>query len=231
MGAMITYKVGDKNAKGYLALPEKGSGPGVLVMHAWWGLTDFFTGLAERLAREGFVVLAPDLYDGRTADTIPDAEQLIGALDYRQAIKYEEAAAEYLLSQPAVQGDRIGAVGFSMGASYATWLAALNHHVAAVVLFYGGSEQGEGYENETNAAFLGHFVDPDAYESLEEARQLEQRLLSAGKEAVFHVYPGAGHWFFEGNRPGAYNPEAAALAWSRTVEFLHNHLDSPTARD
>src|SRR5437016_9037266 len=123
MGEMVEFEANDKRATGYLALPEQGQGQGqgVLLLHAWWGLNDYFKDLAGRLAGEGFVVLAPDLYDGTTALTIEDAEGLIRTLDAREAIHYETGAMDYLLEHPAVRGKRIGAVGFSMGAAYATW--------------------------------------------------------------------------------------------------------------
>jgi carboxymethylenebutenolidase len=196
----------------------------VLLLHAWWGLNDFFKDLAARLAAEGFVVLAPDLYDGRTASTVEEAERLIGSLDSGEAIQYETGAADYLLKHQALQGSRIGAIGFSMGGAYATWLAALKPEVAAVVLFYGGAEQGESVARETRAAFLGHFAEHDEYESQEGMRQFEAQLRSAGREAAFFIYPGTGHWFFEDDRPHAYDADAAGIAWQATVDFLHLKL-------
>ncbi|MDQ3929789.1 MAG: dienelactone hydrolase family protein, partial [Chloroflexota bacterium] len=195
-----------------------------LLCHAWWGLNDFFQELADRLSQEGFVVLAPDLYDGRTAATIEEAEALIYTLDYKEAINYETAAAGYLLSHPAVEGDRLGAVGFSMGGAYVTWLATLNPSVSAVVLFYGGVEQEADFAIRTRAAFLGHFAEDDPYESSEEMRRMEAMLRAARRDVAFEVYPGTGHWFFEGDRQDAYNAEAAELAWRRTLEFLRAKL-------
>jgi carboxymethylenebutenolidase len=225
LGEWIKYIAGEREGRGYLALPPQGRGPGVLLCHAWWGLNSFFQGLAERLAGEGFVVLAPDLYDGKTASTIEEAEALIYTLDYREAIKYETAAAGYLLEHAAVEGDRLGAIGFSMGAAYVTWLAALRQQVSAVVLFYGGVEQEADYPLRTRAAFLGHFAEDDPYESSEEMHRLEAMLRVARRDVAFHVYPGTGHWFFEDDRPDAYNPEAAQMAWQRSLDFLHGKLD------
>ena len=224
MSEMIELQAEGANATGYLAVPTGGTGPGILLMHAWWGLNSFFKELADRLANEGYVVLAPDLYGGKTASEIEDAERLSGELDYRQAIKVEEAALDYLLNHPAVRGDKIGAIGFSMGAAYATWLATLRPEVTAVALFYGATGQELDYATQTRAAFLGHFAEGDEWEPDEGVKQLESQLQMAGREVSFHFYSGVGHWFMEDDRPDVYNPEAAQLAWERTVRFLKNKL-------
>jgi len=224
MGETVEITADKGTIAGYLSLPQSGHGAGVLLLHAWWGLNDFFKSLADRLALEGFVVLAPDLYGGSTASTIEEAEHLYATLDYRQAIKHVEAGMDHLLSHPSTKGSQVGVMGFSMGAAYATWLSALRPEVVAVVLFYGGAEQGEEFAGRTQAAFLGHFAEDDPYESTEVMRQFEEQLRAAGREAAFHVYPGTGHWFFEDDRPDAYDAGAAELAWQRTLEFLRANL-------
>jgi len=227
---MIDLKSENANAQGYLALPPNGKGPGILLMHAWWGLNDFFKSLADRLAAEGFVVLAPDLYGGKTTSDIAEAERLVGELEsnqgYRQVIKKEEAALDYLLSHPAVEGKKIGTIGFSMGAAYASWLSTLRPEIAAVVLFYGGFFGGDepGGAERSHAAFLGHFAENDEWEPVEGIKQGEAELKAARREVTYHFYPGVGHWFMEDNRPGVYNAEAAQIAWDRTVKFLHDKL-------
>lgn len=226
MGEWIKYAVGEKEARAYLSLPGQGSGPGVLLCHAWWGLNGYFEGLADRLAGEGFTVLAPDLYDGRTAATIEEAEALVYTLDYKEAINYETAAADYLLAHPAAEGEQLGAMGFSLGAAYVTWLATLRPQVSAVVVFYGGVEQEADYATRTKAAFLGHFAEDDPYESAEEMRRMEEMLRAARRDVAFHVYPGKGNWFFENDRPDYYNAEASELAWRSTLDFLHRKLGS-----
>jgi carboxymethylenebutenolidase len=224
MGGMIDYPVDRGTTSGYLSVPPGGKGPGVLLLHAWWGLNDFFKELADRLAAEGFLVLATDLYEGRTASTVEDAERLINSLDYMTGISDVVAAADYLLLQPGQQGGRLGAIGFSMGGAYATWLSTLRPEVKALVLFYGGVEQDDSFAGRTLASFLGHFAERDEYESAENVRKLETQLKNAGRQADFITYPGTGHWFFESDRLDAYEPRAAAEAWRRTIDFLHSKL-------
>ncbi len=206
----------------YLALPATGAGPGVLVLHAWWGRTAFFTRLCDRLAEEGFVAVAPDLYGGPTAATVEEAERLAGASDREQAARRVSAAAAYLIDLPERTGEGIGVVGLSLGASWALRLSTWRPDVArAVVDFYGTDDVDF---TGASAAYLGHFAERDPWEPDEYVRGLEASLRAAGREVTFHRYPGTGHWFFEDDRPDAYVPEAARLAWERTVRFLHAHL-------
>ncbi len=218
MTAMVTFPVDGRTATGYLALPEQGKGSALLVLHAWWGLTDFFKAVCDRLAAEGFVALAPDLYHGEIATTVEEAERF-AALDEDTAYQDIMGAIAFLLKQPATSGSTIGAVGFSMGGY---WALLLKEPVAAIVTFYGLPAP----ESVTaNAAFLGHFAEHDEFESLTSVRQLEAYLQSSGREARFYIYPGTQHWFFEQDRPDFYHPEAAQLAWERTISFLRRSLE------
>lgn len=224
---MVTFPVGDRVATGYLARPSTASGKGVLVLHPWWGLTEFIKELCDRLAGEGFVVFAPDLYDGRTAATIAQAEELSGSLDFEATIPVVLGAVDYLRGQTAVPDAKIGVIGLSMGAAWTLWLAAESRpdDVTAVVLFYGNWP---GFDREafakTEAAFLGHFAGDDPYEEPEGVEETRREIAAAGREVTFHTYPGTGHWFFENNQPDAYHPAAAALAWERTLAFLKENL-------
>jgi carboxymethylenebutenolidase len=173
--------------------------------------------------------MVPDLYGGRTASTVPEAEALMQTLDSEEAMADVAAASRHLLEDPQTQGRHIGGIGFSMGAGYLTWLATQQPALSAVVVFYGGTEQEAEFATQTSAAILGHVAETDEWEPpVEETMRFGEELRRAGIDATFHVYPGTGHWFFEENRPDAYDPDAAALAWERTVEFLHRHLSPPS---
>jgi len=218
----LTYYGDNQTARGYLAMPERGAGPGVLVLHAWWGLNDTIRAVCTRLAEAGFVALAPDLYHGQVADTIADAETLAKALgtNYLQA-NAEIADATRFLSERIGQADRsIAVIGFSLGAAYALDLAAADtEHISSVVIFYGTG--GDDFSS-SRAAYLGHFAENDPYEPQSSVDDLEEALRRAGRPVTFYQYSGTGHWFFEPDRTEAYNQAAASLAWERTLAFLRH---------
>jgi len=205
---------------GFLAVPPAGKGPGILVLHAWWGLNDTIKAFCTRLAESGFVVFAPDLYHGKVAKTISDAEALGGAVDANHLqVKAEIADATKFLSERA--GGDLAVVGFSLGAYFALDLSATDpEYIRSVVIFYG--TQGDFFSDFGNskADYLGHFAGNDEYEPKSNADELEKRLKGAGRPATFHIYPGTGHWFFEPDVTQAYNEAAANLAWDRTLAFL-----------
>ena len=218
-------QIGPTDNRAYLATPESGTGPGVLVLHAWWGLTEVFTDACDRLAAAGFVALAPDLYaNGATTDSIAEAEQLISGHDSApgETKAALQAAVDYLLDSAAVTGKMIGAIGFSMGAYWALQLSQTRPDaVSAVVSFYGTDD---GDYVTAQAAYLVHFAEQDDYEPLEAVQSLEARIRAAGRDVTVYTYPGTNHWFVEPNRPDVYNAGAAELAWERTLAFLKAQL-------
>ena len=209
--------------QGFLAYPPAGKGPGVLVLHAWWGLNDTIKAFCRRLAEAGFVTFAPDLYHGRVADTIADAEILGQALDARCAqAKVEVAEAAMFLGEiVGGAGKSLAVVGFSLGGFYALSLAATDpEHVRSVVLFYGTEgTMGSDFSN-SRAEYLGHFAENDEFETKSNVDALEESLKRVGRPVTFHRYAGVGHWFFEPDRTDAYDEAAARVAWERTLEFL-----------
>lgn len=203
---------------GFLAVPSSGMGPGVLVLHPWWGLNETVKNVCTRLAEAGFSAFASDLYHGKLATTIPEAENLSSALDAGGAMHDIAAAVDYLGKHSTQDGQGLAVIGFSLGAYFALQLSATDpRRIRAVVVFYG---TGLGEFNDSQAAYLGHFATDDPYEQEEYVNSLESALRAADRPVTFYRYPGTGHWFFEPDRTDAYNPEAAALAWERTLAFL-----------
>jgi carboxymethylenebutenolidase len=206
---------------GYLAVPESGDGPGVLVLHAWWGLTDFFKHVCDRLAAEGFVALAPDLLDGKTATTVDEAEALLADRNPDEIAHLTRSSLRTLRTMPITPDGPVGLLGFSMGASMALWLSAREaHDVAATVAFYGAQDIDFAH---ASSAYLGHFAETDPYVDDDELSLLEAELHLDELDVTFHRYPGTHHWFFEEDRP-EHDATAAALAWDRTLTFLREHL-------
>ena len=204
--------------EGHLATPAAGHGSAVLVLHAWWGLNDTMKRFCGRLAESGFVAFAPDLYHGKVAATIPDAQALSDALDGGRA-KADVADAMRFLKERAADADRgLAVIGFSLGAYLALELSVTDpDEIRSVVVFYGTRT---GDYSASKASYMGHFAEMDEFEPKSEVDAMEEALKTAGRPATFHRYPGTGHWFFEPDRPDAFQKEEASLAWDRTLAFL-----------
>ncbi|MGZ3601252.1 MAG: dienelactone hydrolase family protein [Ktedonobacterales bacterium] len=231
-GRMIDFDAAGTPAPGYLATPDAAmapGAPGVVVLHAWWGLTEPFQQVCDRLAEAGFMALAPDLYRGKTATTVEEAQALASALDGESERVHDDirGAVQFLRQNgsttPADGHAKFALVGFSLGGAYALDMSVtLAEEIAAVVIFY-TTYTGLDYRR-AKAAYLFHFAEHDPFEPAESVAQMEQELQAAGRPATIYTYPGTTHWFFEANRPDAYDPAAATLAWQRTLAFLNTEL-------
>ena len=226
---MREFQADGRTISAYLAVPEHGSGPGVLVLHAWWGLTEPFRQVCDRLAEAGFVALAPDLYRGKTTASVEEAKSFVSALNQdEERVRSDIAGAVQILRQHAAphragDRDKLALIGFSLGGAYALDMSVtLAEEIAAVVTFY-AAYTGPDYSR-ASAAYLCHFAQDDPFESAESVAEMEQELQAAGRPVTVHTYPGTKHWFFEENRP-EYDALAARLAWERTIAFLHQRLD------
>ncbi|MGH3755547.1 MAG: dienelactone hydrolase family protein [Pseudonocardiaceae bacterium] len=222
----VTFATNGSTAHGYLALPNGGSGPGVVVIQEWWGLTSHITDVANRLAAEGFVALAPDLYGGTTAHDAEEAGRLMQDLPVDKAARDLGGAVDYLLGHDAVTSSTIGAVGFCMGGGFVLVLAAQQgDKIGAAVPFYGMlGEEYPSFEN-LSAPLLGHFGEQDEWLSTDQVREFAATIeRQTGQRPDFRFYP-AGHAFFnDENLIGTYDPEQAAKAWDATVGFLREQL-------
>lgn len=212
----------DTSTLTYVALPPDGHGPGILVLHAWWGLNDFFRGVCDRLAAAGFVVAAPDLFEGQIATTPDEAERLLKRPRREPTQETVFRAVAELRAHPAVTSRTIGVIGFSFGGGYALLLAQqADQPIGATVVFY--EAWPEDYSR-NQRPIQGHYAESDDFVADDDRVALMHSLVAAGRTADFHVYPNTGHWFVESDRPDAYDPAAAELAWQRTIAFLRQHV-------
>jgi carboxymethylenebutenolidase len=222
----VTFASNGGQAHGYLAVPQSGSGPGVIVVQEWWGLDDHIAGIVDRLAAEGFVALAPDLFGGRVAHDSDEAGQMMQQLPAEQAARDLGGAVDYLLGLDSVTSDKVGAVGFCMGGGFVLVLAAQQgDKIGAAVPFYGvGQGVPDSYSGIT-APVQGHYGEQDAFYPVDQARAQETQMRRETQSTVEFFYYPAGHAFHnDKDRMGTYDAESARLSWTRAVQFLHEHL-------
>ena len=226
---MVEFASNGSTAGGYLAEPEGGTGPGVIVVQEWWGLDSGTKEMADRLAAAGFVALAPDLYHGELAGhtEMDRAGELMQSLPPDRAARDMSGAVDYLAGHDAATGDGIGVVGFCMGGLLAFVLAALRpDKIKAAVPFYGfpqGDEQPD--YGQITAAIQGHMAEHDDFFPPEAARELEASLQSLGLDATLTVHAGTGHAFMAPhNALGTKNQQKYDEIWPQATAFLHEHL-------
>jgi len=221
---MIQVPAGEEKIAGYLAKPAgKGPFPALLLVHEWWGLNDQIKGIADRLAGEGYLALAVDLYGGRVAADADQAHMLMAGLSDDNAVKFLQAGFDYLQSQPDVQKDRIGSIGWCMGGGYSLLLALNQPKLAACVMFYGRVVLNQEKMKQLNCPVLGLFGEKDQAITPMDAMQFNKMGEVLGKDVEVHEYKDAGHGFF--NETGKnYNAEASKDAWAKTTAFLAKNL-------
>jgi carboxymethylenebutenolidase len=223
-GSMITFPSPAGLTPGYLSLPEHRTGSGVVVIQEWWGLVDHIKDIADRFADAGFVALAPDLYHGETTKSPDDAQKRLMALNIANAGAEIHAAVQYLLSTPNISPREVGVIGFCMGGQLALYAATeYPDSIRACVDFYGIHPNAIIDPKKLQVPVLAHFGNEDSLVKHGNAQALVQKISDAGKFIDAYYYD-TGHAFFNNTRPEAYNGEAAALAWSRTLAFFRDTL-------
>ncbi|MGH8741239.1 MAG: dienelactone hydrolase family protein [Burkholderiales bacterium] len=225
---MISFKRPDgQSVNGYLAEPPQGAkAPGVVVIQEWWGLNDQIKGVADRLAKVGYRALVPDLYRGKVTLDAKEAEHLLGGLNFGDAAGQDvRGAVQHLKASSA----KVGVTGFCMGGAL-TLLAAVNvPEAGACVAWYGFPPLEYVDPSKIKAPLLGHYATDDQFFPIAKVDELEKKLREAKVQFEFHRYK-AKHAFAneEANErnlpPLEYNPQAAELAWKRTLEFFDRHL-------
>jgi carboxymethylenebutenolidase len=221
-GKMVEFPSNGTTIQGYLATPQSGKGPGVIVIQEWWGLVPHIKNVCDRFAAEGFTALSPDLYHGKSAKEPDEAGKLMMALNIAQAEKDLRGAAKYLAGHSS--SAKLGAVGFCMGGQLALFAATTNAAIGACVNFYGIHPNVKPDYSKLAGPMLGLFAEKDSFVTPQVAKDLDAAIKKAGKQSEIHIYPGVSHAFFNDERSDVYNKEAATDAWRRTLGLFRQHL-------
>jgi len=225
MGEIIEFPSNGGTGQGYLAVPESGSGPGVVVIQEWWGLVDHIKEVCDRFAAEGFVALAPDLYRGESTTEPDEAGKLMMTLNIEHAAKDMSGAVDEVARRAS--GSGVAVIGFCMGGGLALMVAANRGDVVKAVAPFYGLIPWEGAQpdyTQMTAAVQGHYAEKDDYFNPEAVAGLEKQLDAAGVTHELFIYPGADHAFFNDTRPEVYDADAASTAWTRTLDFFRSAI-------
>ncbi|HKS73359.1 MAG TPA: dienelactone hydrolase family protein [Terriglobales bacterium] len=221
----VSYKSGDETVQGVVYAPQgKGPFPAIVVIHEWWGLNDWVKDQASKLADEGYVALAIDLYRGRVATTPDMAHEIMRGVPSDRANRDLKAAFDFLKSQPNVKADRIGSIGWCMGGGYSLDMALAEPTLAATVINYGHLATDPAELKKINAPILGLFGGQDRGITPEDVHKFEASMKQLGKKIDVTIYPDAGHAFENPNNKEGYRAADTADAWKRTTEFLASTL-------
>ena len=211
------------DVSGELAEPSgTGKVPTVIVLQEWWGINDHIRDLTRRLAKEGFLVVAPDLYHGKSAKDAEEAARLMNELDTLDAVKDIAGSVVFLKEHPRSNG-KVGVVGFCMGGALAFAAACHIEGLGAVAPFYGIPSAEKVDYAKVTAPIMGHFAKKDEWCTVAGAEAVRKQLHEHGHAMDLHVYD-AQHAFVNDTRPDVYDATNAKLAWDRTVAFFKKHL-------
>ncbi len=212
-------------AGGYLAAPSTpAKKPGVIVIHEWWGLDDWTRQQADRLAQQGYVALAVDLYRGKSTADPAEAHELMRGMPEDRAMADLKAAFNYLASREDVAPNAIGVAGWCMGGGYALALATQEPRLAATAIHYGRLVTDFSTIAKISSPVLGTFGAEDRGIPVEDVKTFGATLTKAGKLGDIKTYEGAGHAFMNPNNKEGYNAEAAQDAYRRLDAFLDRNL-------
>ncbi len=216
----VSYKSGDDTVNAVLYTPKgKGPFPGLVVIHEWWGLNDWVKDQASKLSDLGYVTLAIDLYRGKVATTPDLAHELMRGVPDDRAARDLRSAVDFLKSQPEVNRERIGSIGWCMGGGYALDVALQEPTLTATVINYGHLADDPDDLKKINASVLGIFGGQDRGIPVDDVKKFEAGLKAQGKNVEIHVYPDAGHGF-QNPVNASYRKEDTADAWKHIVDFL-----------
>jgi len=221
---MQRFEVEGEPIEAWLSPPPSGHGAGVVVVHDVEGLGEHVQQVCGRLAREGFVALAPDLYRGQRGDGLRAAAQGARAIEVPRALRDLRRAVEVLLGHEAVDGGRVGALGLGTGGALALAAAEGEERIGAVADLYGDHPGVRVDPSRIRAPVLGLFAEKDAVAPPPRALALQEELRGAGVRAEIVIYEECDHAFLDDTRPELYHPEAAGRAWRALLGFLRAEL-------
>ena len=225
-GSMVTLRSGDEFIQVYLALPEKPvkGGPAIVLVHEWWGLSDWVKGVADRYAAQGYVAIAPDLYRGQLATEPELAHELMRGLPDGRAKRDVLAAAAYLKRRADLAPKKTAVIGFCMGGRLSQMAALDKGPFDACVMCYGSPESDASRLKTLKGPLLGIFGADDRGIGADQTGPLAAGLKKAGKPgSAVHVYPGVGHAFLRDAGSPA-GEEQAKLAWAEIDGFFKANL-------
>jgi carboxymethylenebutenolidase len=224
-GKPVSYKSGDETVNGFLYTPQgKGPFPALVAIHEWWGLNDQVKEEAAKLADQGYVTLAIDLYRGKVATTPDEAHEIMRGVPEDRANRDLLAASSYLRSLKSVDARRIGSIGWCMGGGYSLDLAIGDPKLKVAVINYGHLATDDANLEKINAAILGNFGGQDKGIPPDSVKKFEAQMKALGKTVEIHIFPDAGHAFENPNNKQGYRADDAAQAWKYTVDFLAKYL-------
>lgn len=224
MASMISFSASGETYQAYFSPSASGSGPGVILLQEYWGLVGHIKNVADRLALEGFTVLAPDLFQGKVHSDPDDALSALMALNIDQFAKVLQSGITTLLDQAQTTGDRVGAMGFCMGGQLSLYAGTIDERIAAVVDYYGIHPIVKPDFTKLTAPVLGIFASEDEYNPVESIQALDDELSRLGKPHEFVMYQDRQHAFFNNDRPEVYDFEAAEDSFQRVLDFLRGEL-------
>ena len=223
----VSYQSGPETVHALLYQPWKSASafhPGIIVIHEWWGLNDWVKEQASDLAKQGYVVLAVDLYRGQVATDADTAHQISRGVPEDRAIRDLKAAEVYLSSQKNVDSSRIGAIGWCMGGGYALNFAVADPNLKAVVANYGPPPTDPASLAQIHAAILGNYGGLDKGITPADVNAFAAEMKKIGKPIDLKIYPDAGHAFENPNNKTGYRAEDTADARSRYLHFFAREL-------
>ncbi len=221
----VGWSNGTETVHGMLYLPS-GSGvhPALVVIHEWWGLTDWVKDQAQDFARQGYVALAVDLYGGQVTNNPQTAYQLMSGLSQQRSVNTLTGAVAFLSHRKDVDPHRIGAIGWCMGGGFAAQLAIADPNLRAVVINYGELPTDRASLERIHAAVLGNFGGLDQGITPGDVHAFAASMHQLGKTINVKIYPNAGHAFQNPNNKTGYRPVDTANAKARERTFLAQQL-------